>query len=94
VKPGSDLAASRSLGAAGQRNVLVEVSDTGSGIAPEEIEKVFQAFFTTKTTGTGLGLSICRSIVEEHGGSLWASSGEGHGATFHLRLPRSGLHAP
>jgi signal transduction histidine kinase len=74
-------------------NVLLEVSDTGSGIAPDEIEKIFQAFFTTKATGTGLGLSICRSIVEEHGGRLWASSGDGHGATFHLRLPRSGLRA-
>lgn len=74
-------------------NVLLEVSDTGVGIAPDDIARIFQAFFTTKATGTGLGLSLCRTIVEEHGGSLWASPGEEHGATFHLRLPRGGLDA-
>jgi signal transduction histidine kinase len=74
-------------------DVLLEVSDTGTGIAPEAMALIFQAFFTTKATGTGLGLSLCRTIVEEHGGSLWASPGEGRGATFHLRLPRSGLSA-
>ena len=74
-------------------NVLLEVSDNGKGIANEEMPRIFDAFFTTKATGTGLGLSLCRTIVEEHGGSLWASPGEEHGATFHLRLPRSGLDA-
>ncbi len=77
----------RSL-AHGRQGVLLEISDTGVGIAPQELEHIFDAFFTTKATGTGLGLSLCRTIVEEHGGRLWATPGEKHGAVFHLQLPR------
>jgi len=68
------------------QDVRLEVSDNGVGIAPEEMPRIFDAFFTTKPTGTGMGLSLCRTIVEEHGGRLWATSGEKYGATFHVQL--------
>jgi signal transduction histidine kinase len=67
-------------------DVLLNVSDNGIGIATGDIEQIFDAFFTTKANGTGMGLSLCRTIVEKHGGRLWATPGEGHGATFHLQL--------
>jgi C4-dicarboxylate-specific signal transduction histidine kinase len=69
-------------------DVMLEVSDTGVGIPPDAMTRIFEPFFTTKATGTGIGLSLCRTIVEEHGGRLWASPGERQGATFHLELPR------
>jgi signal transduction histidine kinase len=72
-------------------DVLLEVSDTGMGIRADETAHIFDAFFTTKAAGTGLGLSLCRTIVEEHGGRLWASPGARHGATFHLQLPGGGM---
>jgi PAS domain S-box-containing protein len=68
-------------------HVLVSLSDTGSGFPPQLAEQLFDPFFTTKPQGTGMGLRISRSIVESHGGRLWAVATPGHGATFHLSLP-------
>jgi PAS domain S-box-containing protein len=67
--------------------VLVEVRDTGSGLDPQRVEQVFEPFYTTKADGVGIGLSISRSIVEAHGGRLWASPNKPHGAVFRLTLP-------
>jgi PAS domain S-box-containing protein len=69
--------------------LLISVTDTGEGLPPENIDKIFNAFFTTKHQGTGLGLAITRSIVESHGGHIWASANSGRGATFHFTLPCS-----
>src|SRR5262249_9263563 len=67
--------------------VLVTVQDTGPGIDPDRKDRIFDAFFSTKSSGMGMGLFICRSIVETHGGRLWATSAVPHGAIFHLVLP-------
>jgi signal transduction histidine kinase len=67
--------------------VLVSVTDCGVGISAENTDRLFNAFFTTKSSGMGMGLSICRSIMEAHGGRLWATANLPHGATFHLVLP-------
>lgn len=77
----------------GNDDVLLEVSDTGAGIAPGKMPHIFDAFVTTKPTGTGLGLSLSRMIVQDHGGRIWATSDEGGGATFHLQLPSGRLPA-
>jgi signal transduction histidine kinase len=75
------------------QDVLLDVSDNGIGIAAERMDHIFDVFFTTKAKGSGMGLSLCRTIVEKHGGHLWASQREEHGATFHLQLPAAmGLH--
>jgi len=67
--------------------VRVTVEDSGTGIDPKHVEKIFGSFFTTKVDGIGMGLSICRSIIESHGGRLWASSGRSRGAVFQFTLP-------
>ena len=67
--------------------VAVEVRDSGPGFAPAALERVFEAFYTTKPSGLGLGLSICRSIIEAHNGRLWASANLPRGASFQFTLP-------
>jgi signal transduction histidine kinase len=67
--------------------VLVAVQDSGPGLNPENFDRLFDAFYTTKPGGMGMGLSICRSIVEAHGGRLWASRTAGPGATVQFTLP-------
>jgi PAS domain S-box-containing protein len=67
--------------------VLVVVRDSGPGLAPAGGERIFDAFYTTKTAGLGMGLSICRSIIEAHGGRLWVSANEPRGAMFQFTLP-------
>ena len=63
------------------------VQDSGVGVDPAVFDKLFEPFFTTKAEGLGMGLSVSRSIVESHGGHLWASINEGQGASFHVSLP-------
>jgi PAS domain S-box-containing protein len=71
-------------------DVLVEVRDSGPGIDLENLDRVFEPFYTTKGSGNGMGLSICRSIVEAHGGRLWATPNEPRGAVFCFTLPLTG----
>jgi signal transduction histidine kinase len=73
--------------------VLVAVQDSGVGIEAEDMDRLFNAFFTTKPTGMGMGLSICRSIIDAHGGTLRASRNAGAGATFQFMLPAYREHA-
>jgi signal transduction histidine kinase len=68
-------------------DVLVAVRDSGPGIDPEHLERVFEALYTTKSSGMGMGLSICRSIINAHAGRLWADVIEPRGAVFQFTLP-------
>jgi PAS domain S-box-containing protein len=70
-----------------QRAILVSVEDSGPGIDAQGLDRLFDAFYTTKSDGLGMGLAISRSLIEAHGGKLWATSSEGHGAAFHFTLP-------
>jgi signal transduction histidine kinase len=68
-------------------HVMLSVSDTGVGLPPQQADQIFNAFFTTKIQGTGMGLRISRTIVESHGGRLWAADNSPRGASFHFTLP-------
>ena len=70
-----------------ESDVLVAVRDSGLGFAPENVDRIFESFYTTKPGGLGIGLSICSSIIEAHGGRLRASANELRGATFQFTLP-------
>jgi PAS domain S-box-containing protein len=72
--------------------VLITLKDSGTGIDPAHMDRIFDAFFTTKDRGMGMGLSICRSIVESHGGQLWAAPQSPYGTIFHLKLPRAAVN--
>ena len=74
----------------GRRVVQVAVADAGPGLTAEALERLFEAFYTTKPGGLGMGLSISRSIIESHRGRLWAAQSSGHGATLYFTLPASG----
>jgi signal transduction histidine kinase len=67
--------------------LVISISDTGAGLLPEQMEQIFTAFVTTKDHGIGMGLPISRSIVESHGGRMWATANAGPGATFQFSVP-------
>jgi signal transduction histidine kinase len=67
--------------------IQVSIHDTGPGLPPGKADQIFDAFFTTKPRGSGMGLAISKSIVESHGGRIWANGDGGRGATFHFTLP-------
>ena len=71
----------------GLNSVLIAVQDSGTGIARESVDRVFDAFHTTKPNGMGMGLAICRSIIDAHGGRLWVTNNALRGATFQFTLP-------
>jgi signal transduction histidine kinase len=77
-------------GTSGPNDVFVEVRDSGPGLDPENIDRLFRSFYTTKSEGMGMGLSISRLIIESHGGRLWATANEPHGAVFRFTLPLGG----
>jgi C4-dicarboxylate-specific signal transduction histidine kinase len=67
--------------------IVIAVRDSGPGLSPENLDRLFTPFYTTKPHGMGMGLSICRSIIDAHGGRLWATASESRGAEFHFTLP-------
>ena len=83
--PNGELSIKSELSEEGQ--LLITVIDTGVGLPVSNADQIFNAFFTTKSQGTGLGLAITRSIIESHGGRVWATANRDRGATFHFTLP-------
>jgi signal transduction histidine kinase len=81
------------LGLEAPQRIRVEISDTGRGIAPDDIAKIFEPYYSTKETGTGLGLAIVKKAVDDHGGSISVSSKQGSGTTFTIILPATPEHA-
>jgi signal transduction histidine kinase len=84
-KTGGELSVASKMTEDGQ--LLISVNDTGSGLPPDQAERIFKPFVTTKTQGTGMGLSISRRIIESHGGRLWAAAKADRGTIFQFTLP-------
>ena len=78
----------------GSSGVLLAVGDSGAGLDPERLEEIFNAFYTTKHEGMGMGLAVSRTIIEAHGGRLWASSNQPRGAIFQFTLPNDREEVP
>jgi len=76
------------------KELLVVVRDTGPGLSPKTSAQLFEHFYTTKAEGMGMGLAICRSIIAAHGGRLWATPNEPHGAVFQFTLPTNSERIP
>ena len=70
-------------------SVAISVRDSGPGLSSESLSRLFDPFYTTKPDGMGMGLSICQSIIESHGGRIWATANVPNGATFHFTIPEA-----